>query len=199
MMGTSNAAVPYKVLPSPIPRRGRLEASSVQECHVEPIRQWRNAQISVLRQAHSITPDKQKQYFANHVWPEKDLAEPSKILLAIKEDGELIGYGGLVHIDWNYRRAEISFLLDPERAANDVDAAPVFSEFLHMMESLAFSDLGLERLMTETYAQRRSFIAALEAHGFQREGCLRSHVRLADQPIDAILHGLLSTDRETLI
>ena len=197
-IGISDPSANFEVLPNPVLRRGRLEASSVQIDHVEHIRRWRNAQIHVLRQAHPITPDEQALYFANHVWPKKKLAQPPKILLAIKEDGDLIGYGGLVHIKWDYQRAEISFLLAPERAADDDAGAPVFAEFLHMMENLAFSDLGLERLMTETYAQRTAFIAALDAHGFQREGRLRSHVRVAEQPIDAILHGLLSTDRSPL-
>lgn len=192
----SDPSAHYAVLPNPVLRRGSLEVSSVQGDHVEHIRRWRNAQISVLRQAHPITPDEQARYFANHVWPEKAQAQPPKILLAIKEDGALIGYGGLVHINWDYLRAEISFLLDPERAADDDVAAPVFAEFLHLMEGLAFADLALERLMTETYEQRTAFIAALDAHGFAREGRLRSHVRLdGGQPCDAILHGLLPSDR----
>ena len=191
----SNTASHYKVLPNPILHHGSLEASSVQPSHVEPIRKWRNAQIDALRQSHPIMKGRQETYFANHVWPEKASGTPSKILLALEEDGKLIGYGGLVHINWDYRRAEISFLLDPECSANDLESAPIFTKFLHMMEKLAFTDLRLTRLMTETYTQRTPFIDALDAYGFHREGQLRSHVLLKNEPMDAILHGLLSTDR----
>src|SRR3546814_958505 len=90
------------------------------------------------------------------------------------EDGVRIGYGGLVHIAWDYCRAEISFLLDPAIVRREAEVAQIFGSWLELMKLLAFDDLNLARLTTETYAMREMFIRVLEAHGFVREGRLES-------------------------
>ncbi|MEP1611069.1 MAG: GNAT family N-acetyltransferase [Roseobacter sp.] len=200
-MSTSSAAElghgPYVVMNDVTLCHGDLSASAIQPEHIEAVRQWRNSQMGVLRQSREITESMQRSYFETHVWPEKKLKDPGKILLIVEEADVLIGYGGLVHINWDYRRAEISFLLNPERAATDEASAPVFSVFLHIVERLAFECLGLERLSTETYATRIPYIAALERHGFLCEGRLRSHVQIDGQAVDALLHGRLKHEVAT--
>ena len=42
----------YKVMSNSIIRVGNLNATAVQEKHIEEIREWRNAQITILRQNH---------------------------------------------------------------------------------------------------------------------------------------------------
>jgi RimJ/RimL family protein N-acetyltransferase len=188
----TNGLQSYACLPQAVFRHGLYEALTVQPEHVEPIRCWRNAQMAVLRQAEPIIPAQQQRYFADRIWPTLAQPQPPQILLGLRHRGELIGYGGLVHIAWHHRRAEISFLLDPRRTADEAAYAGDFSAFLALARQVAFQALGLRRLFTETYAFRRHHISVLEANGFQLEGVLRGHVLIDSQSVDSQFHGCLS-------
>lgn len=192
----SDGAGPYRVMPTPVLSRGSIRARAVEPSDIEPIRCWRNAQMDVLRQSAPISEAAQAAYFRDHVWPDKPRARPANILLAFERNGRLSGYGGLVHIAWDYRRAEVSFLLETALAHDPAVLSETFSTWLRLMQRLAFTDLGLHRLTTETYAMRTTHIALLEAAGFRREGRLRDHVRVNGHPMDALLHGRLATDPE---
>ncbi|MFM8454135.1 MAG: GNAT family N-acetyltransferase [Gammaproteobacteria bacterium] len=181
----------YACMPRPILRLGNLWAQAVQEYHIESIRQWRNAQMDILRQSTLITPEEQKNYFQNHIWPDMRSSHPKNILLAYMEDDNFIGYGGLVHIAWEHLRAEVSFLLKPTLVKSKDDYSRYFSGFLEIVKQLAFQHIGLERLFTETYAVRTHHISILEATGFSREGLLQNHVKIDGQSVDSIIHGCL--------
>jgi RimJ/RimL family protein N-acetyltransferase len=189
----------YRVMPRPELADGDLAVSAVRSSHIEAIRQWRNAQLDVLRQSVPITADQQADYYARVIWPDKASKQPLNILLAIRRAGTVIGYGGLVHVAWEHRRAEISFLLDPAVRGSTDDEIALFIRFLGLMKRLAFEDLGLERLVTETYAHRTRYIQALEEAGFVREGRLRKHVRIDGKPVDSILHGCLAVGDERAV
>lgn len=187
-------AVRYRVMPTPKLSDGVLEVRAVQPADIEAIRQWRNDQMDVLRQTAPISPEQQERYFAEHVWPQTMSLEPTQVLVALERAGVLIGYGGLVHISWPNRRAEVSFLLTPELEKNSDELIGLFSRFLDLMKQLAFDDLGLRRLCTETFAHRSRHIATLEAWGFRCEGRLREHVLIDGKPTDAFAHGLLASE-----
>lgn len=174
---------------------GSLAIAAVQPAQIEAIRLWRNAQLRVLRQTAPISAQQQQDYFARHIWPEMAAPQPTTILVAFFSDDVFIGYGGLVHIAWEQRRAEVSFLLDTALAGTPDDHGRLFPHFLCLMQRLAFHDLGLERLCTETYDLRPGYLWALELAGFQREGTLRGHVIIDGTPTNAVLHGLLSPAR----
>lgn len=182
----------YIVMPRPRLEDGELTLRAVQPADIEAIRQWRNAQMDVLRQNTVITPEAQQRYFAEHVWPGKTSPQPRQILLAIERHGQLIGYGGLVHIAWAYRRAEISFLLEPRLERDTPVLADCFNRFLRLLQTLAFEDLQLQRLTTETYAHRPVHIQALESVGHRLEGRLKDHVVVDGKPCDALVHGLIA-------
>ncbi|MDM7947731.1 MAG: GNAT family N-acetyltransferase [Oceanibaculum nanhaiense] len=190
----SQTLVAYACMTRPVLRAGALSVRAVQKAEIEAIRQWRNAQMEVLRQAEPISPEQQEAYFASHIWPQYAKTQPDTILLSYFDGGTFIGYGGLVHIAWPHRRAEISFLLDPVHTKDDAAYARYFSDFLRLMKRLAFADLGLNRLFTETYPTRPHHIAVLESAGLRREGVMRAHVIIGGQPVDSILHGCLSSD-----
>lgn len=186
----------YACMPRPRLSAGPLWIGAVQPGDIEAIRLWRNAQMDVLRQSAPIAPDAQARYFAERIWPSLDLPQPGEILVSYREGDVLIGYGGLVHIAWEHGRAEISFLLDPAYLAPPEVYARYFAGFLGLIKRLAFDDLGLERLFTETYAIRTHHIAVLESAGLKREGVLRRHVRIAGEPVDSIMHGCLKDEKE---
>ena len=184
----------YAVMPrAELGFRGAV-VRAVQPEDIESIRQWRNAQMAVLRQARPITEDEQIAYFARHIWPDKSGDRPRNILLTVREGDAAVAYGGLVHIDWEYGRAEVSFLETPERTTDLARAGDTWADWLRLMQNFAFGDLGLARLTLETYATRPHYIAACEAAGFIREGILRGHVAVDGKRTDALVHGVLAAD-----
>ena len=193
-MKTSLGFGSYICMPRPEISDAELLVRAVEPVDIEAIRIWRNAQMEVLRQKAEVSASQQAEYYSRHVWPEKSCEKPSNILLAIIRAGCLIGYGGLVHVAWEHRRAEVSFLLAPELELDADTRAVLFNCFLRLMKTLAFEDLGLARLFTETYATRRRHIETLESCGFIREGRQRHHVQIEDVPVDSLIHGVLATD-----
>jgi RimJ/RimL family protein N-acetyltransferase len=107
---------------------------------------------------------------------------------------QFIGYGGLTNIDWVSRRAEVSFLVDPERAADPDVYRRDIGAFLGFLANLAFNELGLNRLFAETYAFRNFHIGLLERAGFSVEGRLREHAWTGQGLGDSIVHGLLAAE-----
>jgi RimJ/RimL family protein N-acetyltransferase len=175
-------------------RDGSMSISAVQPEHIESIRLWRNEQMDVLRQARPISKDEQISYFDTHIWPDMESPTPKQILVAIHEDGIFIGYGGLVHMSWNDFRAEVSFLIRTDLMSDAASVDRIFSHYLGLIKKLAFHDLGLNRLVTETFAHRTDIIPLLEKNGFVREGRMRKHVRVNGLPTDSLIHGCLAHD-----
>lgn len=161
---------------------------------IEKIRQWRNTQVKILRQQTLITFDEQQAYFQQIIWPTFEYSQPSQILFSFLLNGECIGYGGLTHIDWISSRAEVSFLVDPNRTVNPSDYHTDYSHFLNLLCQAAFEDLHLHRLFAETFAFRQDHMKVLEDFGFKPEGILREHVYKQENWYDSFFHGLLANE-----
>ncbi len=181
----------YRVMPRAILNDGDLSIRTVEPNAIEQIRLWRNAQLSVLRQVQCISAEEQQRYFASVIWPDLSNPTPTNILLSFFEGERMIGYGGLVHIQWLHHRAEVSFLFDPVIEAETERASSLLAGFLGLLRQLAFEDLGLNRLTTETYDTRAHIIPTLESVGFEKEGLLRAHVIKDGRVLNATLHGCL--------
>lgn len=184
----------YQCMLRPRLDRGPYAIEAVQPAHIEAIRLWRNAQHDVLRQAAPITAEQQALYYAGRIWPDMEQAYPENVLVGYSLEDCLIGYGGLVHIAWEHGRAEVSFLVDPALPGDAAGYRRHFSNFLALVKEMAFIDLRLRRLFTETYAIRDCHITVLEQSGFRREGVMREHVLAGGRPVDSIIHGCLETD-----
>jgi RimJ/RimL family protein N-acetyltransferase len=186
----------YACMPNPVLMSGALSIAAVQPQEIEAIRRWRNDQMDVLRQTEPIQPKDQRQYYETRIWPELGLPRPRQILLSIHESEHHIGYGGLVHISWPNLRAEISFLVDTAVTKDEARYAQLFRDYLGLIKTLAFRDLGLHRVCTETFSHRPMHLRILEESGFVFEGRLRNHVRVNEVPYDSILHGCLRDDSQ---
>lgn len=187
----------YRHLPDLTIASGASSLRCVQDDDIEPIRQWRNAQMDVLRQDRPISADRQRAYFAREIWPQMEAERPSTVLLSFRRDDELVGYGGLVHIAWEHSRAEISVLMRSDIAGDEVAYHPLLRTFLFLVRELAFNRLGLNRVYLETYSIRTKHIATLEACGFQLEGRLREHVRIDGAPADSLIHACFAREWTT--
>lgn len=184
----------YRVLGDYKSKSDELEFHAVQPLEIETIRLWRNSQKEVLRQNQDISRSDQIDYFKTRVFPEYFAAHPSQILLSIYMNGKLVGYTGLVHVDWRSLRAEVSFLLSPEINEGSELYSDLFSRTLSFLTSLAFDNLRLNRLFTETFSNRVEHISILEKNEFQFEGRLREHVQVKGKRIDSLFHGKLASN-----
>lgn len=170
---------------------GEYSVTAIRELDIYLIKEWRNAQIAVLRQKRPLTNDRQKAYYNNVVRPSFEMGQPNIILFSYLLGSNCIGYGGLTNIDWNARRAEISFILDTDRIVDTRQYQQDFGAFLSLMKRIAFDELGLNRLFTETYDIRPWHVAVLENNGFEFEGRLKQHVYIEGRLVDSLMHGCL--------
>lgn len=152
------------------------------------IMKWRNEQIYHLRQTHPLTEDDQQRYFDNVVAKLYDNPKPDQILFSYLEKGECIGYGGLVHINWIDQNAEISFIMDTGLEAEHFEEH--WGNYLTMLKSVAFDDLGLHKIYTYAFDLRPHLYTMLEANGFAREATLKEHCFFNGTYKDVLIHSL---------
>ena len=155
------------------------------------IREWRNQQIDCLRQKVVLSVEDQQLYFNEIIWPSFNEIQPKQILFSILKDNHCIGYGGLVHIGWEDRRAEVSFLLNTEGVKDKELYRNDFSCYLHLIKTVVFDDLQFNRIHVETFDIRGFHISILEESGFKMEGRLKQHVLIDGHFIDSLIHGYL--------
>ncbi len=155
----------------------------------ESIRIWRNEQIDILRQDRILSPEDQDKYFSGVIEGLFDAYQPSQILFSILIGDSLIGYGGLVHIDWLSRNAEISFLTETNRNIGEPFKKD-FSAFLEIMKNIAFGDLGFIKLHTTVYDIRPLYIQCIEEAGYVPEGRLKNHRYVRGEMHDVLIYSL---------
>lgn len=182
----------YSCLDVAIVSQGDRSLIPIRHEDLLSIMHWRNSQLDVLRQSEPLTPEQQERYFQSVIAPSYTEMQPRQILFSYLQGQTLIGYGGLVHIAWEHKRAEVSFLAAPERASDPQVYAEDFSRYLVLLKQAAFHHLGFMRLHGETYDIRPHHISILESNGFQLEGRLKAHVWIDNKPVDALMHGCLN-------
>ncbi len=164
---------------------------TVTEDDIELIRIWRNSQTKILRQKELISKSKQVNYYRKNVWNEMDSLNPKQILLSIIRNDKTIGYGGFVNISWHDKRAEMSFILSEEISKDEIMYEKIFSEFIVLLQEIAFTKLNFNRIYSETYDIRPLHISILEKNKFKFEGRMKSHLIIDNEEVDSLLHGCL--------
>ena len=154
------------------------------------IMNWRNEQIYHLRQARPLTEEDQQYYFDSVVAKLFGQSMPDQVLFSFLENGRCVGYGGLVHINWIDRNAEISFLMDTR--LEEGHFAEYWSIYLSMLKELSFDDLGLHKIYTYAFDLRPHLYTVLEANGFVREAILKDHCLFEGLYKDVVIHSYIN-------
>lgn len=173
---------------------GAYSISTIEMSDAMPVMHWRNEQLDALRQKHPLTEECQSEYFENVVKNEFPKTQPDFILLRFTYQKKLIGYGGLVHINWQDKRAEVSFLLESTRAKNIGQYLMELKIFLGLIKSVAFIEFELNKITTESYSHRQHHVQAIEECGFNRDGILRDHTLIEGKWIDSVLGSCLRSE-----
>lgn len=150
------------------------------------IMKWRNEQIYHLRQDKPLTEEDQNRYFNTVVKKLFDEERPTQLLFSYIEDNKCIGYGGLVHINWFDKNAEISFIMSTELEKYDFQEHWV--NYLGMIEQLAFKELKFHKIFTYAFDLRPHLYNAIEVAGFQKEAILTEHCFFRGEFKDVVIH-----------
>lgn len=157
------------------------------------IMKWRNEQIYHLRQARPLTEDDQQRYFDNVISKLYDNLKPDQILFSYLEEGVCIGYGGLVHINWIDRNAEISFIMDTDLESEHFGEH--WHNYLMMLKKVAFEDLCLHKIYTYAFDLRPHLYPIFESEGFIREATLKGHCLYNGEYKDVIIHSIWNEEQ----
>ncbi|MDG2397238.1 MAG: ribosomal-protein-serine acetyltransferase [Flavobacteriaceae bacterium] len=166
----------------------------IEEFSISPIRdkdkytilRWRNEQLYHLRQSKKISKKEQEEYFKHKIRPLFNKKFPEQILFSFFKDNLFKGYGGLVHIDWKNKNAEISFLINTNEEA--IYFNTYWSKFLFMIEEVSFKVLGLSKIYIYSYNLRPKLYEVLFKNKFIEEARLVKHYNYKGKPIDILIH-----------
>ena len=75
--------------------------------------------------------------------------KPNQLLFSFLENGKFIGYGGLVHINWLDKNAEISFVMKTELEKEYFSI--YWSNYLSLIEKVAFETLNFHKIFTYAF------------------------------------------------
>lgn len=150
------------------------------------IMKWRNEQIYHLRQQEPLTKESQDNYFNDTLSKTFNQEQPSQILFSYMVGKQCIGYGGLVHIDWNSLNAEISFIIDTLREKKEFHLH--WTNFLKLIEKIAFENLKFQKIFTFAYDLRPNLYETIEKSGYVCEGILKNHYKFEDKFYDVKIH-----------
>jgi len=154
------------------------------------ILKWRNEQMYHLRQKEKISKTQQDNYF-NTVIKKLFLEEnPDQLLFSYFKNDKCIGYGGLVHINWKEKEAEISFIMQTNLEKDQFDFN--WSMFLVLIEKIAFIELNLSKINTYAFDLRPHLYPVLINNGFTEEKRLKHHVEIDSKKTDVLIHSKLN-------
>lgn len=150
------------------------------------IMKWRNDQIFHLRQNKPLTEEDQVRYFETVIERLFEEHQPNQLLFSYLEGDNCIGYGGLVHINWIDKNAEISFVMKTELEKEMFKFH--WDTFLQLIEKIAFNELNFHKIFTYAFDLRPHLYEVLESKNYLKEAVLKEHCYFNNHFIDVIIH-----------
>ena len=180
----------YKCLNKQIYTIGEFKIAPIRFEDRGIIMKWRNQQMYHLRQNKILTIEDQNLYFENVVKQLFIDNEPKQLLFSFFEKDKIVGYGGIVHVDWENKNAEISFILDTENESQHFEN--FWMHFLKLIEEVSFENLHLHKLYTYAFDLRPKLYNVLESYFYIKEAELRDHVFFNNTYINVIIHSKIN-------
>jgi RimJ/RimL family protein N-acetyltransferase len=165
---------------------GVFKLIPLREEDMELIRIWRNEQMYHLRQNAELTVQHQKKYFDDIILALFEQDKPNQILFSFFEKEVFVGYGGLVHVNWSDKNAEISFLINTLLEVHHFEK--YWSNYLKLIEEVAFNEIFFRKIYTYSYELRPRLYPILEQHNYLEEARLKEHCYFEGAYIDVLIH-----------
>ncbi|MDG1475903.1 MAG: GNAT family protein, partial [Vicingaceae bacterium] len=118
--------------------------------------------------------------------------QPSQLLFSYLKNDVCIGYGGLVHINWIDKNAEISFIMNTELEKEHFEFH--WTTYLELIEELAFFELKLHKIYTYAFDIRPHLYSAIEKSGFVKEAILKDHCLFEGEFKDVVFHSKINSN-----
>ena len=182
----------YKILKNQVISQDEYTIVPIRYKDRMDILKWRNEQIYHLRQEKLLTEIDQENYFKNIVNKLFNQDQPSQLLFSFLKGEACIGYGGLVHVNWVDRNAEVSFIMNTE--LENEFFSMYWKIFLGLIEQVAFKDLKLFKMFTYAFDLRPKLYSILENESWLKEAVLRKHFCLNGNFGDIIIHSKFNLD-----
>lgn len=180
----------YKILNKQVFSKGTYSLVPIRFEDRMNIMRWRNEQIYHLRQNKLLTIEDQNNYFKNIVSVLFEQEKPNQLLFSYLENDNCIGYGGLVHINWIDKNAEISFIIDTE--LESLFFHKHWATYLSLIEKVAFQELSLHKIYIYAFDLRPHLYQAVEAAGYKKEAVLNEHCFFDGQYKDVVIHSKIN-------
>jgi RimJ/RimL family protein N-acetyltransferase len=178
----------YKCLDKNIFSNGDYSLIPIRDEDKYAILNWRNSQLDILRQQNPLTEEQQENYFKTTVSGLFDQEKPEQILWSFLVNGQLIGYGGLVHINWTNKTAEISFLTETSRNQSKDIFISDWINYLSLVKKIASEILNFNSIFTYAYDIRPNLYIALENSGFKETKRIKNFIEINNQLKDVVIH-----------
>ena len=179
----------YKALTQQTYKNGEFEIVPIRGKDRIKIMKWRNEQIYHLRQSEPLTIEKQDAYFDNTITSLFNQEKPDQILFSFLQANKCIGYGGLVHINWIDRNAEVSFIMNTR--LEEVSFSKNWSMFLNCLEQAAFGELGFHKIFIYAFDLRPHLYNVLELNGYFKDARLKDHCFFQGDFKDVLIYSKL--------
>ena len=154
----------YKALDKQIHLIGDYKITPIRNQDRYDILKWRNEQIYHLRQESLLSKENQDIYFKNTIASLFKVDFPNQLLFSFFLKDKFIGYGGLVHIDWENKLAEISFLMNT--GDENFYFESYWNNFLSLIETVAFSQLNFNEIFVFAFDVRKHLYPVLESNKY---------------------------------
>lgn len=178
----------YKMLGDNIFQLGEYSLVPIRKEDMYQIMHWRNEQIEILRQKEPLTREMQDIYFENVVSKLFEEKNPGQLLFSFLVNDVLIGYGGLVHIDWESKHAEISFITDTNRSQDHSQFDKDWTAYLSILKNMVKKHLKFNKIYTYAYDIRPHLYPILTSAGFEEEARLKKHIFINNKFFDVVIH-----------
>lgn len=178
----------YKCLSQQEFTQGNYKLIPIRDEDKYTIMQWRNEQIDILRQKEPLTKEKQEWYFSNVVDKLFEQEKPTQLLFSFFENDLLIGYGGLVHIDWESKNGEISFITETKRNIRQHQFANDWEKYLNILKRIVDLHLNFIKIYTYAYDIRPQLFQTLIKNNFIEEARLKKHIVINNKQYDVLIH-----------
>jgi|TARA_B100000795_G_scaffold109627_1_gene80905 RimJ/RimL family protein N-acetyltransferase len=165
-----------------------------EEFQIVPIRykdrldimKWRNEQMYHLRQSELLTKENQESYYQNIVSKLFTQNKPNQLLFSFLKNDKCIGYGGLVHIDWESKSSEISFIMDVTLEEDNFEI--LWTKFLKLIEKVAFTYLNFNSVFTYAFDLRQNLYPVLEKNNYLFKKRIKNQLQVNNKWFDVVIH-----------
>ncbi len=155
------------------------------------IMKMRNEQIFHLRQTQLLNKESQEKYFKEVVDNLFEQTHPNQFLFSFFHNNIFVGYGGLVHINWIDKNAEISFIMKTKLEKDYFSF--YWSNFLKLIEKVAFEEMKFHKIFTYAFDMRPHLYEILLESNYNEEARLKEHCFFDNKYIDVVIHSKINS------